>query len=1018
MAIYHASTKPIARSAGRSAVAAAAYRAGVELVDARTGLVHDYTRKGGVEHTEILTPDGLGAERNALWDAAELAEKRKDARTAREWIIALPSELSAGQRTDLARDFAQALVDRYGVAADFAIHAHDREGDHRNHHAHLLTTTRQVRRCPDGDLVFGDKAHIELSDRALRSIRDATIAGPFRPGDRYGAADEVQAVRELWERVANAALSRAGVGARIDARSLEAQGIDREATQHLGPVASEMERRGKESDRGDGNRQVAVNNVERNRLSAEIIDLHTERARREDAREGLVSVLCQVRDQRELRERRAVLTALLTQVQSEKRKKLAEKDRQAQAERDGRRQKLLELTETLRNDADGKIDLRACYPSAGYLLEGRDGKSVWVYPHADLDAERDAVFKARKAWNGRKQERLLDASAREERRNGMRAAEPEPGNPARPSWAVYRERVLTEAYGQEVGLALGKWVRVDLDRSTKSLHIHNKALDLTDYGDRIVAGLGGTGREIEAMLQIAGAKGWKALTLTGSEDFQMRAGAAALAAGFDLADGDLERRIEADLLKKAKVSAPEQAPVLAESPPSSEVVPGIRYLVEETADHVPYKDKHGEVMLFESEAQAFEFRKVLRGTYPIVRVAVDQALAQQKAPDVDDIDALERAGIALLGRKKATRPAPAMEPERSSVPVQEPVQGTPIPKPITVSEHRDPDAVREAALIDQQERETRPGIRHADRSRWAADRSLVRSLKYDNKQTDRAEQRGFYCRWMDDEQGLLYERKKDGATFIDQGPVIVAPYGARHPERDASVMIVYAQAARGWEAIEITGDETFRLLAAKMALEDGLTVSDPELTKRAEAALDAAARRERLVALADALVKDQKCGLSIRQAYLDAGYELQQQGDKQVLVYPHDDMGEERQAVRVARQGWDQRKQEQKMPRAQISAYGAEYARRDGWKGSFTGAVIAIDEGHVYVGSKGAGSNFGPHCIAIPKERFKTQPSVGLYATFTQGDEQRPAGWSKVLGKMNGQGRLVRDQEKGQGIGD
>jgi hypothetical protein len=104
------------------------------------------------------------------------------------------------------------------------------------------------------------------------------------------------------------------------------------------------------------------------------------------------------------------------------------------------------------------------------------------------------------------------------------------------------------------------------------------------------------------------------------------------------------------------------------------------------------------------------------------------------------------------------------------------------------------------------------------------------------------------------------------------------------------------------------------------------------------------------------------------------------------------------------------------VPKAQISAYGSEYARRDGWKGTFTGAVIAVDEGHVYVGAKGGG--VAPHCIAIPKERFKAQPSVGLYATFTQGDAERPAGWSKVLGKMNGQGRLVRDQEKGKGIGD
>lgn len=336
MAIYHASTKPIARSAGRSAVAAAAYRAGVELVDARTGLVHDYTRKGGVELTEILTPDGLGAERNALWDAAELAEKRKDARTAREWIVALPAELDAGQRTDLARDFAQALVARYGVAADLAVHAPDREGDHRNHHAHLLTTTRQFSRAPDGGLVLGAKAHIELSDKARRER------------GLGAAADEVKAVRELWEHTANAALERSGIDARIDARSLQAQGMDREATQHLGPAASEMERRGKASDRGDGNREVSVNNTERARLSAEIIDLQAARARIEA--EALARVEAQRREQARL----AVI----------------------EAEREARRQKLLELAELIRSDREAKADLRKAYAAAGYRLEDRDGKGV------------------------------------------------------------------------------------------------------------------------------------------------------------------------------------------------------------------------------------------------------------------------------------------------------------------------------------------------------------------------------------------------------------------------------------------------------------------------------------------------------------------------------------------------------------------------------------------------------------------------------------------------------------------
>ena len=879
MAIYHASTKPIARSAGRSAVAAAAYRAGVELVDARTGLVHDYTRKGGVEHTEILTPDALGAERNALWDAAELAEKRKDARTAREWIVALPAELTADQRKDLARDFGQCLVARYGVAVDFAIHAPDREGDHRNHHAHILTTTRQVSRGIDGGLVMGAKAHIELSDKARR----AALLGPFRPDDApiLCAADEVKAVRALWERTANAALERAGLNARIDARSFEAQGTDREATQHLGPVASEMERRGKASDRGDGNRQVSDNNRERARLSAEIIDLHAERERRERREVARREFEQSHREPApdHLSVTRAVAALVATQAQrarqaAQDRWTERRQQRATRREREARRERLVALADALAKDKACGLSIRQASLDAGYRLQRQGDKEVLVYPPNDLQAERKEVSHARQAWDQRKQGLARDRATEQETRPGIR-------HPDKPRWQVERERILTHAYNADVAEKMGRWYRVE--RRADALVLSNKEATVTDYGDRVTS-RDGNGREIEAMVDLARAKGWERVSLTGTAEFQERAARAFVEAGFGLVDTQLERTardaIEADRRKTAR----------------------------------------------------------------------EQAMRE-----------------------------------------------------------------REAALVEQQERETRPGIRHADRSQWAADRSLVLSLQYDNQHTERAEQRGFYCRWMEDEQGLLYERRKDGATFIDQGPVIVAPHGAGHPERDAIALVLYAQGAKKWDSIEITGDETFRLRAAIAAVEEGLTVTDSELTKRAEAVIE---RRERLVVLSDALAKDSACGLSIRQAYLDAGYQRQQQGDKWVFVYPHDDLLAERKAVFTARQAWDQRKQEQKekVPRAQISAYGAEYGRRDDWKGSFTGAVIAVDEGHVYVGAKGGGG--APHFVAIPKERFKTQPSVGLYATFTQGDGQRPAGWSKVLGKMNGQGRLVRDQGKGQGIGD
>ena len=124
MAIYHLSVKTISRSAGRSATAAAAYRAGVEIADERTGEIHDYRRKGGVESAELVLPAGApewAADRAALWNAAEQAEKRKNSTVAREFEIALPAELSPDERQRLARDFARELVERHGCVADVAI---------------------------------------------------------------------------------------------------------------------------------------------------------------------------------------------------------------------------------------------------------------------------------------------------------------------------------------------------------------------------------------------------------------------------------------------------------------------------------------------------------------------------------------------------------------------------------------------------------------------------------------------------------------------------------------------------------------------------------------------------------------------------------------------------------------------------------------------------------------------------------------------------------------------------------
>lgn len=225
MAIYHLSVKAISRSAGRSATAAAAYRAGCKIADERTGEIHDYTRKGGVESADIVLPDNApewAKDRAKLWNAAELAETRKNSCVAREFEVALPHELPAEERRKLAVDFARDMANREGCAVDVAIHKPSSEHDNLNHHAHILRTTRKVE--AEG---LGEKLDTEKAGRAR--------------------AADLEAVRARWADMTNEALQRNGIAARVDHRSLADQGIDREPTQHRGPAIDGMQRRGADS---------------------------------------------------------------------------------------------------------------------------------------------------------------------------------------------------------------------------------------------------------------------------------------------------------------------------------------------------------------------------------------------------------------------------------------------------------------------------------------------------------------------------------------------------------------------------------------------------------------------------------------------------------------------------------------------------------------------------------------------------------------------------------------------------
>lgn len=250
MAIFHCDVSILSRSGGRSATAAAAYRAAESIRDERTGATHDYTRKGGVVHTEIIAPDDAPAwtrDRAQLWNAVEAAEKRKDAQLAREVIVALPHELDGTQRLDLVRGYIRDQFTAKGMIADFALHAPGKEGDERNHHAHILLTLRDI--TPEG---FGGK------------VRE------------WNAKANVYAWRQAWERHANQALEQAGMECRIDGRSLAGKGLDQEPRQHLGVHASAIERRGGQSDRGNENRAIDARNDTRAKLRRELDEANGE----------------------------------------------------------------------------------------------------------------------------------------------------------------------------------------------------------------------------------------------------------------------------------------------------------------------------------------------------------------------------------------------------------------------------------------------------------------------------------------------------------------------------------------------------------------------------------------------------------------------------------------------------------------------------------------------------------------------------------------------------------------------
>lgn len=263
MAQYRFSSQVVSRSTGRSAVAAAAYRAGTSLADERTGLTHDFSRKRGIAHAEIMAPENAPAwmlDRSRLWNAVEAAEKRRDAQLSREVQLSLPHELTEAQRIELVRGFVNSQFVARGMIADIAIHRPDHQSDDRNHHAHIMLTMREL--TGEG---FGNKAR-EWNDKEL-----------------------LQTWREEWAHEQNRTLERYNHPSRVDHRSFADRGIDREPQQHMGPRAHGIEQRGERSRIGDENRQRDERNADRagQYREAHVINLEIERFRRQHEQQAM-----------------------------------------------------------------------------------------------------------------------------------------------------------------------------------------------------------------------------------------------------------------------------------------------------------------------------------------------------------------------------------------------------------------------------------------------------------------------------------------------------------------------------------------------------------------------------------------------------------------------------------------------------------------------------------------------------------------------------------------------------------
>lgn len=259
MAIYHFSAQIISRSSGKSSVGASAYRSGERIEDKRTGMIHDYTRKKGIEYTEILAPTNAPSwakNRSKLWNEVEKIEKSKKSQLAREINIALPKELNKEEQIKLTKEFAKNTFVDKGMIADIAIHD-NKEG---NPHAHIMLTLRAF--DENGEWLSKQKKEYILDKDGNKQYNKKTKTYKCKTVKTtdWDNKENLEKWREEWSNHINKSLERNKISEKVDHRSYIEQGIDKIATKHEGYVVRKMESKGKETEIGTYNKQVKEQN--------------------------------------------------------------------------------------------------------------------------------------------------------------------------------------------------------------------------------------------------------------------------------------------------------------------------------------------------------------------------------------------------------------------------------------------------------------------------------------------------------------------------------------------------------------------------------------------------------------------------------------------------------------------------------------------------------------------------------------------------------------------------------------